>query len=125
MSLELKDKRKIIGFSYAWNGLKEIVRSERNFRIHLTITVLVIITGLLLHLSALEWGIIILTIGLVLTAEVTNSAIEKTIDYLRPEIHPSAKVIKDVAAGAVLVAAVISVVIGVLIFWPKIESLIF
>ncbi|WP_010650922.1 diacylglycerol kinase family protein [Oceanobacillus massiliensis] len=125
MSLELKDKRKIIGFSYAWNGLKEIVRSERNFRIHLTVTVLVIITGLLLHLSALEWGIIILTIGLVLTAEVTNSAIEKTIDYLRPEIHPSAKVIKDVAAGAVLVAAVISVVIGVLIFWPKIESLIF
>ncbi|WP_084268736.1 diacylglycerol kinase family protein [Oceanobacillus damuensis] len=119
MSSELKDKRKGIGFSYAWNGIKEIAKTEHNFRIHLAATIATVLAGFVFRLSNVEWAIVTLAIGLVLMAEVTNSAIEKTIDYLKPEIHPSAKVIKDIAAGAVLISAVIAFIVGLLIFFPK------
>lgn len=122
MRSELKDKKRKIGFSYAWNGIKEIAQTERNFRIHLLATLLTITAGFLFKLTMVEWAIIVLTIGLVLMAEVTNTAIEKLIDYLRPEIHPAAKIIKDVAAGAVLIAAIITAVIGLLIFLPKLYN---
>ncbi|MBR3121366.1 MAG: diacylglycerol kinase family protein [Oceanobacillus sp.] len=122
MRSELKDKKRKIGFSYAWNGIKEIAQTERNFRIHLLATLLTITAGFLFKLTMVEWAIIVLTIGLVLMAEVTNTAIEKLIDYLRPEIHPAAKIIKDVAAGAVLIAAIIAAVIGLLIFLPKLYN---
>ncbi|WP_249871065.1 diacylglycerol kinase family protein [Oceanobacillus saliphilus] len=122
----MKDKRKRrhIGFTYAWNGIKEIIKTERNFRIHLAAAIVTIATGLYFRLTNIEWAIIVLTIGLVLMAEVTNSTIEKMIDYLRPEIHPSAKVIKDIAAAAVLITAIVAVIIGLLIFLPKLDSLI-
>ncbi|RHW33157.1 diacylglycerol kinase family protein [Oceanobacillus profundus] len=122
MRSELKDKKRKIGFNYAWNGIKEIAQTERNFRIHLLATLLTITAGFLFKLTMVEWAIIVLTIGLVLMAEVTNTAIEKLIDYLRPEIHPAAKIIKDVAAGAVLIAAIIAAVIGLLIFLPKLYN---
>lgn len=122
MSLELDDKNKF-GFSFAWNGIVEIVKTERNFQIHLIATLLVVASGFLVHLSLLEWVVIILVIGLVLVTELLNSAIEKTLDYIRPEIHPAAKIIKDVAAGAVLIAAISAVIIGLLIFIPKIYFL--
>ncbi|MYL46612.1 diacylglycerol kinase [Virgibacillus halodenitrificans] len=122
MSLELKGKRSV-GFTFAWNGLKEVTRTERNFRIHLFITALVLTIGFLVELNWLEWCIVIFAIGLVLVTEVTNSAIEKMIDYLNPAIHPSAKIIKDMAAGAVLIAAIIAALIGLIIFLPKIYML--
>ncbi|WP_243601621.1 diacylglycerol kinase family protein [Virgibacillus halodenitrificans] len=122
MSLELKGKRSV-GFTFAWNGLKEVTRTERNFRIHLFITALVLTIGFLVELNWLEWCIVIFAIGLVLVTEVTNSAIEKMIDYLNPAIHPSAKIIKDMAAGAVLIAAIIAALIGLIIFLPKIYTL--
>ncbi|MFB4166508.1 diacylglycerol kinase [Virgibacillus sp. JSM 102003] len=117
-----KSKRSI-GFLHAWNGLKEVTKTERNFRIHLIATITVIITGTIIHLTLIEWAILMLTIGLVLVAEATNAAIEKLIDYVKPETNPLAKTIKDVAAGAVLLAAVISFVVGLLIFLPKIYGL--
>ncbi|MBP2078161.1 diacylglycerol kinase family protein [Oceanobacillus polygoni] len=119
----MKDKKRKIGFSYAWNGIKEIAKTERNFRIHLLATFLTVAAGFLFKLTMVEWAIIVLTIGLVLMVEVTNTAIEKLIDYLRPEIHPTAKIIKDVAAGAVLIAAIIAAIIGLLIFLPKLHIL--
>ncbi len=122
MSLELKGKRSV-GFTFAWNGLKEVTRTERNFRIHLFITALVLTIGFLVELNWLEWCIVIFAIGFVLVTEVTNSAIEKMIDYLNPAIHPSAKIIKDMAAGAVLIAAIIAALIGLIIFLPKIYML--
>lgn len=122
MSLELKGKRSV-GFTFAWNGLKEVTRTERNFRIHLFITALVLTIGFLVELNWLEWCIVIFAIGLVLVTEVTNSAIEKMIDYLNPAINPSAKIIKDMAAGAVLIAAIIAALIGLIIFLPKIYML--
>nr|WP_223280549.1 diacylglycerol kinase [Virgibacillus halodenitrificans] len=120
--MELKGKRSV-GFTFAWNGLKEVTRTERNFRIHLFITALVLTIGFLVELNWLEWCIVIFAIGFVLVTEVTNSAIEKMIDYLNPAIHPSAKIIKDMAAGAVLIAAIIAALIGLIIFLPKIYTL--
>ena len=124
VSLELKDKKKAIGFSYAWNGMKHVLGTEKNFRIHLLAATLVIFFAFLFQLSQVEWGLIFLVIGFVLVSEMTNTAIEKLIDYLKPEIHPSAKIIKDIAAAAVLTSAIIAVIIGLIIFLPKIYNFI-
>lgn len=119
MSLDLKDKKKLIGFSFAWNGLVEVVKTERNFQIHLICMFLTIIAGIYFQLIMIEWALIFLVSGLVLVTEMINSAIEQMIDYFKPEIHPAAKIIKDISAGAVLLAAMVAVVIGVFIFVPK------
>src|SRR5699024_7735890 len=100
--------------------LIELSKTESNFKIHLTISIIIVIINIILQLSATEWAIILLTIGSVLIAETFNTAMERMIDYLKPEIHPQAKIIKDVAAGGVLVAAIISVIIGLIIYTPKI-----
>ncbi|HLQ72385.1 MAG TPA: diacylglycerol kinase family protein [Bacillota bacterium] len=112
-------KKRTIGFVYAWNGLVEIIKSERNFKIHFTVCIIVLIVNIILNLSAVEWAIILLAIGGVLITETFNTAVERMIDYVKPEIHPSAKHIKDIAAGGVLIAAIISVVTGTIIYFPK------
>lgn len=117
-------KKRSIGFSFAWNGLKKVAKSERNFQIHLLATLLVIGMAIFLKLSVVEWAIIMIVIGFVLVTELINSAIERIIDYLRPEIHPLAKIIKDIGAGAVLLSAVIAVSVGLFIFLPKLIILI-
>ncbi|WP_099158540.1 diacylglycerol kinase family protein [Virgibacillus ndiopensis] len=114
-----KKGKNSIGFSYAWNGLVKTIKSERNFQIHISSAAIVIIIGFILHLSVLEWSIILLVIGLVLIAEMINTAIEQIIDYLKPDIHPKAKVIKDIAAGSVLISAIIAAIVGLIIFIPK------
>lgn len=121
----LKGKKKGIGFQYAWNGLKETIRLERNFRIHLVFTVVVIIVSALLQLKQWEWVAIIFAIALVLIAELMNTVIERTIDYIKPDIHPEAKIIKDVSAGIVLVAAILSITIGLIIFIPYIVNYLY
>lgn len=123
MDLDLKDKKGYIGFSHAWNGLK-IIMKERNFRIHLIATVCVILAGLYFTLNVLEWAVIILVIGIVLISETFNSVIEQMIDYMKPEIHPTAKLIKDMSAGGVLLAAIIASIIGAIIFLPKIIQIL-
>ena len=123
MVLALKENKGLIGFSFAWNGLKEVVK-ERNFRIHMVATLLVIIAGFFLDLNRLEWIVIILVIGIVLISETFNSVVEQIIDYLKPEIHPKAKIIKDMSAGAVLLAAITAIIVGLTIFLPKIIQLL-
>lgn len=123
-NLDDKSRRRSIGFSHAWNGLLEMVKNERNFQVHLLVTVLIVIVGVIVRFSAIEWMIIFLVIGVVLVAETTNTAIEKLIDYLKPDIHPSAKVIKDMAAGAVLIAAIMAIIIGCMIIIPKLYTLL-
>lgn len=119
----MNDKKKSIGFAFAWNGIREVARTERNFQIHLAATLLVVVAGFFFQLTYIEWGILILVIGLVLVTEITNSAVEKMMDYLKPDMHPTTRVIKDVAAGAVLMSAIIAVIIGLLIFLPKLYVL--
>ncbi|MGM8213526.1 diacylglycerol kinase family protein [Virgibacillus sp. W0430] len=116
----MKDKKKRIGFSFAWNGLKEVLRTEKNFQLQFILFITVLLASIYFGLSSIEWALLLLTSGIVFIAEMFNSAIERIIDYIKPEIHPMAKLIKDIAASAVLVAAIISVIVGFIIFLPKI-----
>jgi undecaprenol kinase/diacylglycerol kinase (ATP) len=105
---------------YALQGWAYFFRKEANGQIQGVIALLVIIAGFVFGISAKEWLWILLCIGLVLGLEMVNTAIETLADRLHPEKHPEIKSVKDVAAGAVLWAAVISVIVGVIIFLPKI-----
>lgn len=103
----------------ALDGLKQVFDSEPNARIHALITLMVFIAGWLFKISRLEWISLVLTVGLVWVAEIFNTAVEKLVDLASPEIHPAAKAVKDISAGAVLASAVTSVVVGILIFGPR------
>ena len=105
-------------FRYAMEGILTAV-NEQNFRFHLVSAIIVIIAGVLTGLTTVEWSIIVLVIFLVIGAELINTAIERVVDLASPEFHPIAKQAKDIAAGAVLVFALASVIIGLLIFLPK------
>ncbi|QCR32923.1 diacylglycerol kinase family protein [Lysinibacillus sp. SGAir0095] len=105
-------------FGYAFYGIWTAMR-EQNMRIHIISAIIVIIASILTGLTINEWLIIILVITLVIGAEMINTAIESVVNLASPEIHPLAKQAKDVAAGAVLVIALASVIIGLLIFLPK------
>jgi diacylglycerol kinase len=95
-----------------------VLRTQPNAWIHAIATASAIVLGLWLRLSRIEWAILTLTIGLVWTAEFINTALEAAVDLASPDIHPLAKIGKDVSAAAVLVAAIISVVIGLLVLGP-------
>ena len=101
-----------IGFAYA-------LRTQRNLQIHVTIGVIVVFAGLAFRLSPIEWGLIVLCIGLMWTAELLNTSVEVLVDLLSPEYHERARVAKDVAAAAVFCSAVASAVVGVIVFIPK------
>lgn len=114
---------KILSFKFAFEGIKEALKEEPNLKIHILTGFLVIIAGILLQLSRLEWATIIILIGLVISVELTNTAVEAVVDSFVDREHPRAKLAKDISAGAVLVAAITAAVIGVLIFLPHILAL--
>lgn len=111
------------GFIYAYNGLVIFFRNERNGRIQLFIAVFVVLAGLILSVSLWEWIILLICIASVISLEMINSAIEKVCNLIQPQYHPAVKVIKDIAAGAVLWCSLISGVIGIIIFLPKLIHL--
>jgi diacylglycerol kinase len=106
------------GFGYAFAGLWYALRTQRNARVHVAVALLVIIVGLFLHLSALEFAILFVAITGVFIAEMFNTVIELCVDLASPNYHPLAKIAKDVAAGAVLLSAMLAIVIGLLVFGP-------
>ncbi len=116
----MKNKKLINSFKYAFQGIGSAFISERNMKIHYTIMALVIIFGFLLKISMTEWIICIALFGLVISAEMFNTAIEYVVDIASPEKQEKAKHAKDIAAGAVLVNAIVSAIIGLQIFIPKI-----
>jgi diacylglycerol kinase len=111
-------------FGYAWFGLKHAVVTQQNFRIHLLIATVAILMGIGLNIGRMEWIVVSLCIGLVLFAELVNTALEKFADVIQKEHHPEIKLVKDIAAAAVLVLAICSAVTGSIIFLPKIIILI-
>lgn len=111
-------------FLYAFQGILTAVRAERNMKIHVCMTVIVLLVGLWLRLSAVEWLFILLAICGVIALELINTAIERVVDLVTGEYHPLAKQAKDTAAGAVLVYAFLSVVIGLIIFVPKLLKMV-
>jgi diacylglycerol kinase len=121
--LKSESARRATSFRAAFTGLWRLVRSERHFQIHLVAAAGAIILAALLNFSRLEWTILILTIALVLVAEGLNSAIERAIDTTTPSFHPLAKAAKDIAAAAVLIAAIASVLVGLLLYTPKLWAL--
>lgn len=109
---------RIASFRHAFGGLWHTIRTQRNAWIHALATACVIALGVWLSLGRIEWAILALTIGLVWMAEFFNTALEAVVDLASPDIHPLAKVGKDVGAAAVLVTAATSVVVGLLILGP-------
>ncbi len=105
-------------FRYAFAGLWQALRTQRNARIHLLAAVAVTAMGLWLRLDAVRWAVLVLTISLVFFAEMVNTVVVAIVDLLTPEYHPLPKVAKDVSAGAVLVMAMAAVVVGLLILGP-------
>ena len=106
-------------FSYAFEGIFTCIRKERNIKIHCVFMFLVIIAGLLLHLSVTEWCICLILFGLILSLELVNTAVESVVDLVTEERKPLAKVAKDTAAGAMLISAIMAAIIGCIIFVPK------
>ena len=109
---------------YAFQGIKVNILTERNLAIHFCVMLLVIVCGFTFKISTTEWLICILLFGFVITLELMNTAIETAIDICKPEINPKAKLAKDTAAGAVLVVAIVAVIVGIIIFGPKIINVI-
>lgn len=110
-------------FKYAIEGIICAIKKEKNLVIDLIAVIIVIILGILLSINTIEWIICLILFGLVISSELINTAIERTIDLITQEKHPIAKQAKDIAAGAVLFNAIIAFIIGCIIFIPKIISL--
>lgn len=108
----------------AFNGMKYFFLHERNGKIQIIISFFVFLAGLFFHITTSEWTVVLFCIALVIGLEMLNAAIEKICDMVHPEIHLAIKITKDVAAAAVLWAAIISAVIGAIIFLPKILALL-
>ena len=104
-------------FRYALRGVWCILLTERNMRVHFFAAIVVIAFGIYFNISPAEWCIVALCIGMVMAAEVFNSALESLTDLVKPEQHPVAGKVKDAAAGAVLLTALAAAVVGILVFW--------
>jgi diacylglycerol kinase len=114
----------IAGFGYAFSGLWYALRTQRNARVHTAIALLAIILGVVLHISSIEFALVFVAISGVFIAEMFNTVLEICVDLASPEYHPLAKIAKDVAAGAVLVNAMLAIIIGLFVFGPHLWALI-
>ena len=130
MKWGLKNKKKkyslkklFHSFGYAFKGIITVYKTEQNIMIHTIVAILVIALGIYFKVSSLEACILIIVIGLVIAFEIINTAIEYTIDMAMPNIHPLAKMAKDASSGAVLIMAITSIIVGLIIFLPRIISL--
>jgi len=110
-------------FGYAFQGLHTAVVEEPNFRIHLTFAVIAMLLGIFLGLKQIEWIVLMFTIFFVIILELLNTVLEAIVDLVSPDLKPAAKVAKDVSAACVLTAAFMSILVGFLLFAPKILGL--
>lgn len=109
-------------FGYAFAGIAYILRTQRNARIELAVGLGAVVLALWLGLTPLEWAVLAITIALVLALEWINTSLELAVTLASPERHPSAKAAKDIAAACVLLGAITSVVVGLLLFAPRLVS---
>jgi diacylglycerol kinase len=110
-------------FRYAFAGVAHAFRTQRNMKVHAAVAAAVCAAGVAFGVSRVEWAVLALTIGLVVQVEIMNTAIEAVVDKASPESHPLARVAKDCAAGAVVVSAITAVIVGAIIFLPRIAAL--
>ena len=118
--MDFKDKQVTLwkSFYFALSGIKTALWTERNMRIHLLVSIVVIGCSIFFSINKLEWLFVIVAIGGIFSLELMNTAIERVVDLITEEYHPLAKQAKDLAAGAVFIYAIIAVVIGIMVFTP-------
>ncbi len=114
----------IAGFGFAFSGLWHAISTQINMKAHISIAIIAIALGIFLHISAVEFAIIFLAIAGVLITELFNTVIELCVDLASPAYHPLAKIAKDVAAGVVLLSAIMSIIIALFIFGPHLWALV-
>lgn len=119
-SLVISLKKLTQSFSHAYRGFNVSLSEEQNLRIEFCLGFIAIAMGIYFHLSSIEWIALLLTIGLVIGAELFNTALEKVVDLASPEIHPLAKKAKDAAAAAVFIFSIVAALVGLFLFLPKI-----
>ena len=110
-------------FNYAIDGLIFVLRTQRNMRIHMTVAAVVLAFSLLVGVNSIQFMLLIFAIGMVITAELINTAIEAVIDVTTSSYDPMAKIAKDVAAGAVLVTSLVAMMVAYLIFFPHLNNI--
>lgn len=123
--MKFHNRRLIKSFIYALRGIYQAVKYEANMRIHLLGAVLAIICGIVLRILPYEWLMLFMTITLVIFAELMNTALEANVDLVTKQRKPEARIAKDVAAGAVLITSINAVLVGIIIFVPKIFPEVF
>lgn len=111
-------------FGFAFEGIKTAFKKEPNFRIHLAVASVAVLAAFFLKFSYLEWLVLALSIFLVLALELINTTLESLVNLVSPAVHPAAKTAKDVSAAAVFLSALFSVVVGIVLFLPKILDLV-
>ncbi len=116
---------RIESFQYAFAGIWHTLKTQRNAQIHVVIAMLIFIAGLFFHLHPIEWAVLTLTIGFVISTEMLNTVAEAAMDYATTDFNPQVKIIKDVAAGAVLVSAIVAVIVGLLVLGPPVWQWLF
>lgn len=109
-------KQFVQSFVFAAKGIRQAVKGQRNLKIHIAVAMAVVAAGVHYTITSTEWGLVILAVGLVITAELMNTSIEGLVDLVEPKHHPLAGKIKDIAAGGVLVASACAAGIGILVF---------
>jgi diacylglycerol kinase (ATP) len=118
-------KSRLLSFSHAIDGIRYVIKTQKNAWIHALISILVIFLGLWLVIPPQNWAIIGLTLGLVWLAECINTAIESVFDLLNPSSHPLVKIGKDVSAGGVLISSLFAIFVGLVIFGPPLFGKLF
>lgn len=114
----------IAGFGFAFSGLWYAIRTQVNMKVHIALAILALALGIALHISAVEFALVFVAISVVMVAEMFNTVIELCVDLASPSYHPLAKIAKDVAAGAVLLSAILSIIIALFVFGPHLWTLI-
>ena len=114
-------KKFLLSFTYPIKGLKYAYRNEQNLAVDIGVALIVVIA--VFKVNPVEWAILALTIGLVISCELINTAIEAVVDLVTEDYHPLAKVAKDTAAAAVFVFAIVAIIVGLIIFLPKVVAL--
>ena len=118
-SFKISPKNRLNSFKYAFKGLEIMFRTEPNFRLHILAALLAVLFGIYYNLSVLEWILVTIVIGFVIVSEIFNSSVERIADFISPERHDEIGIIKDLCAAMVLVAAIVSIIVGLIIFVPK------
>jgi undecaprenol kinase len=123
--MSAKNRSFLSGFLHALDGVKNALQTERSMRIHVITAALVVVFGFLLQISLWEWIVCVTLFGLVMGAELGNTALEESVNICCPQPDPRAKRVKDIAAAAVLMVALAAAVVGLLIFVPKVWNVFF